>query len=215
MSPVGTYKLLGQAGWGSALAEAALTLAERPFVFEAVEVRGTPAEREALTRYNALCEVPTLVLPSGKVMTESAAIMLHLADVAPGAGLVPLAAGERRDEFLRWLAFLVAAIYPTFTYGDVPSRYVSGKTAEDDLVASTDAARQRYWSLFEAAITPSPWALGDFTALDIYVTVMVHWRPGRSWFKASCPKLDAIAERGLALPKLKGVWEHNKFPSPA
>jgi GST-like protein len=207
----GTYTLIGQPGWGSALTEAALTLAQLPFDFETVEVRGSSAEREPLTRRNPLCEVPTLVLRSGKVMTESAAIMLHLADIAPAAGLVPLTPGERRDEFLRWLAFLVAAIYPTFTYGDVTSRYVSGKVAQDELRASTDAARQRYWSVFEAAIRPSPWALGDFTALDIYVTVMVHWRPGRSWFKANCPKLDAIAENGLALPKLEGVWERNKF----
>jgi GST-like protein len=208
---VGTYTLIGQPGWGSALAEAALTLAELPFSFERVEVRGNPAEREPLERRNPLCEVPTLVLPSGKVMTESAAIMLHIADLVPAAGLVPVTPGERRDDFLRWLAFLVAAIYPTFTYGDVPSRYVTGKAAQDELRASTEAACQRNWSVFEAAINPSPWALGDFTALDLYVTVMVHWRPGRSWFKANCPKLDAIAEQGLVLPKLKGVWEHNEF----
>ena len=129
----GSYTLLGQAGWGSALVEAALTLADLPFAFEVVEPRGGAAEREKLLRYNPLGEVPTLILPDGKVMTESAAIMLHLADLAPGAGLVPLVPGERRSEFLRWLVFLVAAIYPTFTYGDVPSRYVSGKAAQDEL----------------------------------------------------------------------------------
>jgi GST-like protein len=206
----GAYTLIGQPGWGSAITEAALTLADLPFQFETVEVRGSTAEREPLLRRNPLCEVPTLVLPNGKVMTESAAIMLHIADRVPAAGLVPLAPGELRDAFLRWLAFMVAALYPTFTYGDVSSRYVSGKTAQDELRASTDAARLRYWSVFEAAIT-SPWALGEFTALDIYVTVMVQWRPGREWFKANAPKLDAIARQGLALPKLKGVWAHNDF----
>jgi GST-like protein len=205
-----TYTLLGQAGWGSALVEAALTLAGLPFGFEAVEVRGSDAEREKLLRHNPLGEVPTLILPDGKVMTESAAIMLYLADRVPEAGLVPLAP-ERRAEFLRWLVFIVAAIYPTFTYGDVPSRYVGGQTAQDELRASTDAARQRYWSVLEAAVTPSPWMLGPFSALDIYVTVMVHWRPGREWFAENCPKLDAVAEAGLALPQLKPVWERNEF----
>jgi len=207
----GSYTLLGQPGWGSVLAEAALTWADLPFTFERVEVRGTPAEREKLTRHNPLCEVPTLVLPSGKVLTESAAIMLHIADAAPAAGLVPLLPGEHRTEFLRWLIFVVAAIYPTFTYGDVPSRYVGSKEAQDELRASTEAAKKRCWSVLEAAITPSPWTLGEFTALDIYVTVMVHWRPGKAWFRENCPKLDAIADAGLALPKLKGVWEHNEF----
>ncbi len=35
---------------------------------------------------NPLGQVPTLVLPDGRVMTESAAIILHLADQAPQAG---------------------------------------------------------------------------------------------------------------------------------
>ena len=33
-----------------------------------------------------------------------------VADLVPAAGLVPLAPGERRDEFLRWLAFLVLSL---------------------------------------------------------------------------------------------------------
>ena len=132
-------------------------------------------------------------------------------DIAPGAGLVPLATDGRRPKFLRWLVFLVAAVYPTFTYGDVTPRYVSDKKAQDELRASTDAARSRQWSQFEATVSPDPWVLGGFTALDIYVTVMSQWRPGRSWFEANCPKLSAVAALGLALPKLKEVWERNEF----
>ena len=209
------YTLLGQPGWGSALVEAALTLCDLPFTYEKVDMRGDKKALEKLLRLNPLGEVPTLVLPGGEILTESAAIMLDLADVAPGAGLVPLNAGTRRMHFLRWLAFLVSAVYPTFTYGDVTSRYVSGKTAQDELRAATDALRLRLWAYFEALIDPKPWILGEFTALDIYVTVMVHWRPRKSWFETNCPKLDAVAVAGLALPKLKPVWEHNEFIRPA
>jgi len=207
----GSYTLLGSPGWGSALVEAALTHCDLRFAYEAIDMKGGAAARGKLTRINPLGEVPTLVLPGGETMTESAAIMLYLADVAPGAGLVPLTPGARRTQFLRWLAFLVAAIYPTFTYGDDPSRYLTSKAAQDELRAATDAIRTRHWSQLEAALSPDPWVLGGFTALDIYVTVMVHWRPGKAWFQANCPKLDAVAEAGLALPKLRSVWEHNKF----
>lgn len=209
------YKLFGQPGWGSALVEAALTLCDLPFTYETVDMAGGEKAREKLTRLNPLGEIPTLILPSGQILTESAAIMLYLADVAPGAGLVPLAPGKQRTDFLRWLAFLVAAIYPTFTYGDEPSRYVSGKAAQDELRAATDALRLRHWTCVEAAIDPKPWVLGEFTALDIYVAVMVHWRPRKSWFTANCPKLDRVADAALALPKLRPVWEHNEFVRPA
>jgi GST-like protein len=208
---VGGYTLFGQPGYGSALVEAAMTLCDLPYTFETVKMTGSAVAREKLTRINPLGEIPTLVLPSGQTLTESAAIMLHLADLAPGAGLVPLAPGKTRTAFLRWLVFLVAAVYPTFTYGDFPSRFVSAKTTQDELRAATDALRLRQWSQFEAAINPEPWVLGGFTALDIYVTVMVHWRPRRSWFAANCPKLDAIASAALALPKLKKVWERNEY----
>lgn len=207
--------LFGQPGWGSALVEAALTLCDLPFTYETVDMTGDKKAREKLTHLNPLGEIPTLILPSGETLTESAAIMLYLADIVPGAGLVPLAPGKQRMKFLRWLAFLVAAIYPTFTYGDEPSRYVSGKTAQDELRAATDALRLRHWTRFEAAIDPKPWILGEFTALDIYVAVMVHWRPRKNWFATNCPKLDAIADAALALPKLRPVWEHNKFIHPA
>ncbi|MFI5012474.1 MAG: glutathione S-transferase family protein [Hyphomicrobiales bacterium] len=207
----GSYTLLGCPGWGSALVEAALTLCDLPFAFEAIDMKGGKAARERLTRLNPLGEVPTLILPGGETMTESAAIMLYLADLVPHTGLVPLMPGARRTAFLRWLVFIVAAVYPTFTYGDDPSRYVSSKAAQDELRAATDAVKVKAWSQLEAAVDPAPWMLGGFTALDIYVTVMVHWRPGKSWFVTNCPKLDRVADEGLKLPKLRSVWEHNKF----
>jgi len=205
------YRLIGAPGWGSALVEAALALCDLPCVVEDVEVRASGPGRERLLRANPLGEVPTLVLPNGEVMTESAAIMLYLADIVPHAGLVPLMPGDRRTAFLRWLVFLVAAVYPTFTYGDVTSRYVSGEAAQEELRASTNAARRKLWSQLESAVSPAPWMLAGFTALDIYVTVMVHWRPGKAWFVANCPKLHAVAEAGLALPKLGAVWRRNNF----
>ena len=71
---------------------------------------------------------------------------LHLAEQAPEAGLAP-AATTRSGRFLRWLAFLVGAVYPTFTYGDDPSRYVRGEAAQAELRAGTDAYGQRCWRI--------------------------------------------------------------------
>jgi len=48
-------------------------------------------------------------------MTESAAMVLYAADLAPSAGLVPGAGEASRPAFLRWLIYLVASVYPTFT----------------------------------------------------------------------------------------------------
>jgi GST-like protein len=68
------------------------------------------------------------------------------------------------------------------------------------------------WRHVERSITPDPWFLGSkFSALDIYVTVMNHWRPNASWFATQCPKLSAIAEAGRGLSALQKVWSRNRM----
>jgi GST-like protein len=47
-------------------------------------------------------QVPTLVPQGGEVMTESAAILLYLADAYPQAHLAPLATKPLRRQYLRW-----------------------------------------------------------------------------------------------------------------
>jgi GST-like protein len=52
--------------------------------------------------------------------------------------------------------------------------------------------------------------LGDrLSALDLYVSVMTHWRPRRRWFAESCPKLRRVALRVDAIPELAEVWRRN------
>src|SRR3954471_21721690 len=114
------YTLYAQPGTGSTLSEIMLTLAGVPFAIRSVDVFDNPADREMLQRLNPLTQVPVLVLPDGTVMTESGAITLHLADVAPDSGLAPPPDHPDRPAFLRRLVFIVAALYPTWAYGDDP-----------------------------------------------------------------------------------------------
>ena len=69
------YKLFGRAGWGSALVEAQLAWYGLPFAFEPVgDLFKEPDARSKLEKVNPLAQVPTLVMPDGTVMSESAAI---------------------------------------------------------------------------------------------------------------------------------------------
>ena len=61
--------------------------------------------RERLRPVNPLAQVPTLVLPDGQVLTESAAITLHLVDATQSTDLVPALGENVRPAFLRWLIF--------------------------------------------------------------------------------------------------------------
>jgi GST-like protein len=208
-----TYILWGRAGWGSTLVEAQLVWYGLPFTFKPVgDLLREPDSRAELQKVNPLAQVPTLVLPDGQIMSESAAITLLLADIASTDSLVPRPGAPERAAFLRWLVFIVANIYPTFTYADDPSRFVSVNAARDPFRAATDAYAQRLWKQVESAAR-GPWFLGErFSALDIYVGVMTRWRPKRGWFETETPKLFAIARRADARPELADVWKRN-FPT--
>jgi GST-like protein len=207
------YTLWGRAGWGSTLVEAQLVWYGLPFTFKPVgDLLRDPDSRAELQKVNPLAQVPTLVLPDGSVMSESAAITLLLADTAGNDSLVPAPGAPERAAFLRWLVFIVANIYPTFTYADDPARFVSVNAARDPFRAATDAYAQRLWRQVETAAR-GPWFLGErFSALDIYLSVMTRWRPKRGWFESETPRLFAIARRADAKPELTEVWKRN-FPT--
>lgn len=210
-----TYTLYGQRGSGSMIVEAALALADVPVEHLDVSWDDLGWHSAALKGLNPLGQLPTLIMPNGQVMTESAGIVWHLADHFPDAGLVPPMNHPQRAAFQRWLIFLVAAVYPTFTYGDVPQRWVGGdESAAAKLRAGTDAHREHLWRHLETVVG-APWFLGDtFSALDVYVWQMRWWRPGRAWFAAETPALDAIGSRAGALPALARVQQRN-FPGGA
>jgi GST-like protein len=202
------YTLYGKPGWGSAIAEAMLEIARVDYRIEPVDPLEAGPARDRLLALNPLGQLPTLVLPDGAVMTESAAIALYLGDLAPE--LVRTPGGPDRAAFLRWLVFLVAAIYPNCLYGDFPKRFVSDEAAGRQLQASADALSETHWRQLEGVVAATPWFLASgFSALDIYVRVMTFWRPKRPWFEANCPKVLAIAKAADAEPRLTRVWARN------
>jgi GST-like protein len=211
------FVLYGCPGWGSAIVEAQLAFYGLPFRFEDTgDLFASEEARAKLRPLNPVAQVPTLVLPDGQVMTESAAITLHLADLAGRDDLVPGPHAAERAAFLRWLVFIVANIYPTFTYADLPERFVKagGDEAAKGFRAEVDAYAKRLWQALEAA-AGTPWLLGSrLSALDLYAAVMTQWRPKRDWFAEQAPRVLAAADAAAALPAVAPVMARN-FPVPA
>lgn len=201
--------LYGRPGWGSVLIETQLVWYDMRFEFVGVGDLFAEAEaRQSLAKINPLAQIPTLVTADG-VMTESAAITLWLAEQAGSDELVPMPGTPERARFLRWIIFIVANIYPTYTYADDPARFVPDVDARDNFAESVnDYAKRLYRLLDEEAAMP--WFLGTrFSALDIYIGTLSRWRPRREWFAKNTPRLVAIADATTALPKLADVWARN------
>ena len=157
-------------------------------------------------------QVPALVLPGGEILTESAAILIWLADRYPGGRLAPTVSDSRRAAFLRWMAFVSAQIYALYWVRDDPSRLAADPAHEALIRARTAERIAHCWSVMEAQISPGLYLLGDdLSVLDLYVTVISRWEPGRRRFYEIAPRMGDIVRRVDAAPRLADLWAR-RFP---
>jgi GST-like protein len=204
----GTYRVHGLKRTGSVAVEAALTLIGAPF--EVVE-RGP---REDFPAGNPMMQVPVLILPSGEMMTESAAILIHLADAHPAARLGPPAGDPARPAFLRWMVYVSSQIYALVWARDDPSRLADDE-AHRRLVMQRTAGRMAHcWRAMDQQVTPGRYILGDdLSVLDLYVAVVSDYGPRRARFYEVAPKMAEVTRRVDADPRLGTLWAE-RFPLP-
>lgn len=206
------FKIFGAAGSGSVPIEATLTLLGIPYeVIEAVTWEDEAA-RKLVATVNPLRQVPALVLPSGEVVTESAAILIYLADLYPQARLAPGPGDPKRAQYLRWMTYVSAAIYALVWVVDDPMRVVAAKEHAPHLVDRIHDRRADCWRMMDGQFAPGRYILGDeLSVLDLYVTVVSRFAPRRTRFYKSAPKMAEIVRRIDADPRLQEFWA-KRFP---
>jgi GST-like protein len=205
------YVLYGAKGSGSAAVEAALHLAG--LAHRSVEAAHWLPESAYgdLLKVNPLGQIPTLVLPDGQVMTESAAILLHLG-LAAAPGLLLPADAAARAQVLRGLVYIPANCYSAITILDYPERFT---TQADDASkeAIRAATRQRlhlHWSTFADIFTARPFLHGDAPgALDLLAAVVSRWSGTRKHLAEHRPDFSALLQRVDNHPQLAPVFRRH------
>lgn len=201
--------LYGARGSGAIAVEAALTLLELPYdLIDAYTWdEDDPASGDKVLAANPMRQVPALVLPSGEVVTESAAILIGLGERHPESGLVPPPGDPRRMQFLRWMAFVSSAIYSLYWVKDDPSRLAPDPAAQPALVDRSLERIAECWRVMGQQMTPGRHLLGDdLTVLDLYVAVVSRFRPRRNRFYAEAPGMADPIRRVDADPRLARLW---------
>lgn len=202
-------KVYGVPGWGSVISELMLTLADIPYQFINVDGFDRPGpQRDLLQNLNPLCQVPTLELEDGTVMTESAAIALMVLDRCPE--LAPPVGSPERLQFQRLLIWFVANVYPTFTYADYPERWAHD--APEQLKQNCIEYRKSLYLWLDNHLQATPYALGKtLTLIDVYLVVIRTWGPRQEWFSAHAPNITAIADAVCQRPELHKVLKANEI----
>ncbi|MEP7296266.1 MAG: glutathione S-transferase family protein [Burkholderiales bacterium] len=204
--------LYGAEASGSIAVEAALTLLNIPYALVEGSTWAEESARDRVASQNPMRQIPTLVLPGGEVLTESAAILICLAEAYPEAQLAPEASDPLRRQFLRWMVYVSSAIYSLhWIKPDV--RRVGAPIELRDVVV--DAVHDRIafcWGNMDKQLQPRRYLLGDkLTVLDLYVTVVSRFGPWRSRFYEVAPKLAPIVRRVDEEPRPAEFWA-KRFP---
>ncbi|MES2959286.1 MAG: glutathione S-transferase family protein [Pseudomonadota bacterium] len=162
--------------------------------------------------------IPVLV-DGDLVLYETAAIVLHLVDTHPEAGLAPTVGTHERALFYKWLIWLsstVQAMMPHYFYSDrmVAPGNTSG-TAE--VKAQAEAKLAAMFDQIEAHLAAhgGPWLLGQrFSALDPYAFMLCRWTRGAARPARTLPHIGPYLERMLARPAVQKVLEVEKLQPP-
>ena len=206
--------LYGDPGSGSATVE--LALAE---IGAEVELRDVSLDREQQhgTEYaaiNAQQKLPTLITPNGTALTESAAILITLADRYPDSCLLPEAPRDRALA-LRWLLFMATELYPVIEMRDYPERFQPEGEAtpshrRDELRAHAREIWMRRWLLVEAAAADDDWFFPcGFSVVDIYAAVLSRWGQIDDWRVTHLPRIERIAGQIAHRKLLADVWRRH------
>ncbi|MBB5016015.1 glutathione S-transferase family protein [Rehaibacterium terrae] len=151
--------------------------------------------------------VPTLLI-DGQPVYESAALVLHLADAHPEAGLAPPPGSLARAAYYQWIVLCANGLLPAFRAWFHPNEVAGESCAE----ASREHARSRIEAAFARIdhhlAGQGPYLLGDtLSAADFLLTMLMRWsrnmpRPATDW-----PHLRALAERMKARPSFRTLYE--------
>ena len=202
------WMLYGSAGSGSAAVEMALARCGQPCrVLRASTWEPDSAQAE-LQRVNPLGQIPTLVAPDGGVLTESAAILIHLGLVFPESGLLPDGPAARAQA-LRALVFIAANCYAAIGVVDYPERWCTGddKALHERVRSGARARLHHCWSLFADQFPASPYLGGQApNAVDMLAAVVSRWSGARAHLQRARPGFHDTLLRVEAHPDLAPVF---------
>jgi glutathione S-transferase len=148
--------------------------------------------------------IPALELDDGEILTEGAAIVQHLADIAPVEGLIPAVGTVSRARCVEWLTFTATELHKAFPPLWTP-------LYPDDLRAKGMDLLQQRIAFTNAHLGRRDYLLGDrFSVADAYLYTVLNWASRIDLDLAQWPHAKAFMTRMEARPKVKKALEVEK-----
>lgn len=206
------YLLYGANGSGSSIVEAALAEIGADYQVHTVDAAHGAHREAAYAAVNPHRKLPTLVDPDGETLTESAAIVITLAERHLEAQLLPPAASPERARALRWMLFAATELYPIMEIIDHSERFSPDEPCRAGIRETALGIWRSRWCTVEGALGAGPFLLDDrFCAADIYLAALSRWDLPADFRAANLPKIERLAAAVAKRPALREVWARH-FP---
>jgi glutathione S-transferase len=181
-----------------------------PFELKRVDRENNAHKSPAYLKMNPNGLIPVLV-DGDLVLYESAAIVLHLVDTHPAAGLAPAVGTAERAQFYKWLVWFAASLIPQFQIYFYSERYVAAGNASGaaEVKAAIEKKIEGLIDQLETQLAShgGAWLMGDrFCALDPYAFMLSRWTRGMRRPAGTLPHIAPYLQRMLARPAVQKVF---------
>lgn len=193
-----------------------------PFTLRLVDRTQNAHHQPAYLALNPNGQIPVL-RDSDLVLYEAAAICLHLADRAPGAGLLPPLGTPERAQAYKWLVWMTNTLQATLMHYFYPERIVDEGAAAcaAQVKAHAQAKVGGLLDQIEAQLAGhgQAWLLGDrYGVCDAYGFMLCRWTRG---FEGTAsppartrPAIAAWLQRLQARPAVQRAMAAEGLPLP-
>lgn len=209
------YKLYGNPGQANLAPHMALEAIGAPYELIPVDTAANEHQGAAYRRLNPTGRIPTLV-DGDQPIFETAAILLHLADRHPEAGLMPALGTLERGLAYQWLIHLTNSVQVAYLAYYYPERQVADPAFADSVKQAAEAHVNTLFDTIEAALAGREWLVGDRpTVVDFMLVMLVRW--GRNFASRpprDLPNVGAHAARTAALPAVARAFEKEGLAHP-
>ena len=174
-----------------------------PFELQLVDRANNAHKNAEYLKLNPNGRIPVLA-DDDLVLFETAAIVLHLVDRFPDAGLAPAVGTKERAEFYKWIIHLTNTPQVEFRAWFYPHEHVSDEAAAPAVKQAAGERLNRMFDLISEQLGDKTWLLGNrFSAADLFLFLLIRWSRGMPRPARSLPNLNALAERVLARPAVQ------------
>lgn len=204
------YRLYWSPGSASMAVHAALEEIAADYELERVEL-GRPRD-PAYLKLNPAGRVPTLAVGDGLVVSETAAILMYLADRHPQAALAPPITDALRPAYYQWSCYLTNTLQTAYFPWYYPERYSDIPGHADAIKKRAEATLGGIWQLVDRHLEQhGPHVLGErFSTCDLMVHMFTEWQEPHPDLLRRCAGVARLARLMADRPSVQKMMPYQK-----